>query len=68
MPTARTHCPDCNSRAVFSLSEILHHPGVDFFRCVTCQSIWHVPKDKSGPPSRSLLENPTRNPRKRRHQ
>jgi hypothetical protein len=58
MPTARTHYPDCKSRAVLSLHELLYHPDVaDFFRCLTCRSLWHVPKGESGPASRSLLGN-----------
>jgi formate dehydrogenase maturation protein FdhE len=55
MATPRTHCPYCNSRAIEDLAEVLHHVEADFFRCLTCRAMWHVPKGENWPPSQSLL-------------
>ena len=56
MATARTHCPECNSRVVIDLVDALSHDEVDFFWCATCRSMWHVPKGRNGPPSKALLQ------------
>ena len=56
MATARTHCPECNSHAVIDLAEALPHGKVDFFWCGMCCSMWHLPKGKSWPPSKTLLQ------------
>jgi hypothetical protein len=56
MATARTHCPECNSRAVIDLAEALPHPEVDFFWCGGCRSMWHLRKGENWPPSKALLE------------
>ena len=61
MPPARTPCPDCHNLQVTTLTDILYHADMDFFRCEKCQSMWHVPKGKDGPPSKSFFEKHTSN-------
>jgi hypothetical protein len=64
MATARTHCPECHSRAVIDLAEALVHREVDFFWCGRCRSMWHLRKDEDWPPSKALLEPPDSDPRR----
>ncbi len=56
MATARTHCPECNSRAVIDLAEALDHREVDFFWCGKCRCMWHLAKGTNWPPSTALIE------------
>jgi hypothetical protein len=51
MATARTHCPECNSRSVIDLVDVLVHGEVDFFWCGACRAMWHLPKGQDWPPS-----------------
>jgi len=66
MATARTHCPECNSRAVIDLAEVLDHREVDFFWCGTCRGMWHLAKGTDWPPSTALLAPPRVRPHRAR--
>ena len=54
MGTARTHCPDCESRAIVDLADILPSPRVDYFRCCDCLCWWFVPKGAQTSPLLAL--------------
>ena len=55
MGTARTHCPDCESRAIVDLADILPSPRVDYFRCCDCLCWWFVPKGVDEPATRAVF-------------
>jgi len=55
MASARTQCPDCASKLVVALDEVLYSSQADFFRCARCGHLWHVAKGQDGPASQALL-------------
>jgi CheY-like chemotaxis protein len=57
MGTARTYCPDCESRAIVDLADILPSPRVDYFRCCDCLCWWFVPKGADEPATRAVFGN-----------
>ena len=58
MPSARTHCPQCNSPDVVDLADLLYSANVDYFRCHACSGWWSVPKGADGPATRGVLSEP----------
>ena len=57
MGSARTHCPDCESKAIVDLADLLFSPRVDYFRCPECMCWWFVPKHANQPATRIILGN-----------
>jgi hypothetical protein len=58
MPSARTHCPQCNSPDVVDLVDLLYSRNVDFFRCPQCSGWWSVPKGADEPATLGVLSDP----------
>jgi Zn ribbon nucleic-acid-binding protein len=57
MPSARTHCPDCNSDDILDLRNFLTSPSYDYFRCHGCSCWWMLPSDADAPATRVILGN-----------
>jgi len=57
MPSARTHCPDCQSEDILDLRNVLPSSGYDYFRCQACSCWWMVPIAADAPATRVILGN-----------
>lgn len=57
MPSARTHCPDCNSEDILNLRNVLTSASYDYFRCQVCSCWWMLPTDADVPATRVILGN-----------
>jgi len=44
---SRSSCPSCQSQTVQWLVETSQTAQLDYYRCVECGRVWHMPKDES---------------------
>jgi len=50
---------------VGDVNHVLFSRAVDFFNCIVCGFLWHVPKGKDGPAGQELLTSPVNEVSKR---